>query len=47
MKLFIGFILICFVAATLLRKRDLKITVYVLYTLALLVSIGYFFFNQI
>ena len=47
MKVFIAFILICFVAATLLRKRDLKTSVYVLGTLALLVSIGYFFFNQI
>jgi hypothetical protein len=47
MKVFIAFILICFVAATLLRKRDLKTSVYMLCTLALLVSIGYFFFNQI
>ena len=47
MKVFIAFILICFVAATLLRKRDFKISIYVLYILALLVSIGYFFFNQI
>ena len=47
MKVFIAFFLICFVAATLLRKRDLKISVYILCTLALLVSLGYFFFNQI
>ena len=47
MKLFIAFILICFVAAALLRRRDLKASVYMLCALALLVSIGYFFFNQI
>jgi hypothetical protein len=47
MKVFISFILICFVAATLLRKRDLKTSVYMLCALAVLVSIGYFFFNQI
>ena len=47
MKLFIAFILICFVAATLLRKRDLKTSIYMLCTLALLVSLAYFFFNQI
>ena len=47
MKVFIAFILICFVAATLLRKRDLKTSVYMLGTLALLVSLGYFFLNQI
>jgi hypothetical protein len=47
MKVFIAFILICFVAATLLLKRDLKTSVYLLCTLALLVSFGYFFFNQI
>jgi UDP-N-acetylmuramyl pentapeptide phosphotransferase/UDP-N-acetylglucosamine-1-phosphate transferase len=47
MKVFIAFILICVVVATLLRKRDLKTSVYMLCTLALLVSLGYFFFNQI
>jgi hypothetical protein len=47
MKVFIAFILICFVAATLIRKRDPKTTMYMLGTLALLVSIGYFFFDQI
>jgi hypothetical protein len=47
MKVFIAFILICFVAAMLLRKRDLKVSIYMLCMLALLVSLGYFFFNQI
>ena len=47
MKVFMAFLLICFVAATLLRKRDLKTSVYMLGALALLVSCGYFFFNQI
>ena len=47
MKVFMAFILICFVAAILLRKRVLKTSVYMLCTLALLVSVGYFFFNQI
>ena len=47
MKIFIGFILICFVGATVLRKRDIKTSVYMLCTLTLLVSIGYFFFKVI
>jgi hypothetical protein len=47
MKVFIAFILICFVTATLLRKRNLKTSIYMLGMLALLVSFGYFFFNQI
>ena len=47
MKVFITFILFCFIAATMLRKRDLKTSIYMLYSLALLVSLSYFFFNQI
>jgi hypothetical protein len=47
MKVFMAFMLICFVGAILLRKHDLKTIVYMLCTLAMLVSIGYFFFNQI
>jgi hypothetical protein len=47
MKLFIAFILLCFITALLLRKRDLTTNVWVLFGLSLLVSIGYFFFNQI
>ena len=47
MKVFMAFMLICFVAATVLRKRDLKTSVYMLSALALLVSFGYYFFNQI
>jgi hypothetical protein len=47
MKVFMAFMLICFVAATVLRKRDLKTSVYMLSALALLVCFGYFFFNQI
>jgi hypothetical protein len=47
MKIFIAFIMICFVTATLLRKRDLRTSAFLLFGLVLLVSIGYFFFNQI
>ena len=47
MKVFIAFVLICFVAAILLRNRGLKTSVYILFGLVLFVSIGYFFFNQI
>ena len=47
MKVFTAFMLICFVGSILLRKRDLKTSVYMLCALALLVSFGYFFFNQI
>jgi hypothetical protein len=47
MKVFMAFMLICFVGTILLRKHDLKTSVYILYALALLVSFGYFFFNQI
>ena len=47
MKLFMAFVLLCFAGATLLRKRDLKISVALAFGLALLISIGYFLFNQI
>ena len=47
MKVFIAFMLICFVGTTLLRNRSLKTSVYLLFGLVLFVSIGYFFFNQI
>jgi hypothetical protein len=47
MKFFMVFTLACFVSAILLRKRDLRTSVRVAFGMALLVSIGYFFFNQI
>ena len=47
MKLFMGFVLICFVAGILLQKRNYKIQLSTMFGLALLVSVGYFFFNQI
>jgi hypothetical protein len=47
MKVLIAFLLICFVGATLLHKRTLKTSAFLLVGLVLLVSIGYFFFNQI
>ena len=47
MKLFMVFILICFVAGILLQKRDYKTSSVIMFGLALLVSVGYFFFNQI
>jgi hypothetical protein len=47
MKLFLLFILGSFVAGILLQKRDYKTCLSLMFGLALLVSVGYFFFNQI
>lgn len=47
MKLFLLFILCCFVAGMLLQKRGNKTHLGIMFGLALLVSVGYFFFNQI
>jgi uncharacterized membrane protein YfcA len=47
MKLFLLFILCCFVAGILLQKRGYKTRLSMMFGLALLVSVGYFFFNQI
>lgn len=47
MKLFVLFILVCFVAGILLRKREYKTNLGIMFVIALLVSIGYFFFNQV
>ncbi len=47
MKLFMLFVLICFTAGAVLRKRDYKTSLGLMFGLALLVSIGYFFFNQV
>jgi hypothetical protein len=47
MKLFLLFTLSSFVAGILLQKRDYKIRLSLMFGLALLVSVGYFFFNQI
>jgi hypothetical protein len=47
MKLFLLFILSSFVAGILLQKRDSKVRLSLMFGLALLVSVGYFFFNQI
>jgi hypothetical protein len=47
MKLFLLFILSSFVASILLQKREYKTRLSLMFGLALLVSVGYFFFNQI
>jgi hypothetical protein len=47
MKLFLLFILSSFVAGILLQKREYKTRLSLMFGLALLVSVGYFFFNQI
>ena len=47
MKLFLLFTLSCFIAGILLQKRGNKTRMSLMFGLALLVSIGYFFFNQI
>jgi hypothetical protein len=45
--LFLLFILGSFVAGILLQKHDYKTRLSLMFGLALLVSVGYFFFNQI
>ena len=47
MKLFVLFVLVCFVAGILFRKRGYKTNLGLMFVIALLVSIGYFFFNQV
>ena len=47
MKLFLGYLLLCFTGAIVLRKKNLKLNMWLLFGLCLLVSIGYFFFHQI
>jgi len=47
MKLFMGFVVSCFVVGILLQKREYKTWIRFMFGLALFVTIGYFFFNQI
>jgi hypothetical protein len=47
MKLFLVFMLVCFFSAVLLQRHSLKLSLYISLGLALLLSVGYFFFNQI
>ncbi|GEM_PF-5469695 len=47
MNLFLGFILLCFITAIVLRKRSLRTSVWILGALGVLLGIGYFFFRQI
>ena len=47
MKLFLMFMISCFVAGILLQKRGYTTRLVLLFGIALLVSVGYFFFNQI
>jgi hypothetical protein len=47
MKLFLAYILFCFIAGILLRKKPLNNRMWILFGICILVSIGYLFFNQI
>ncbi|MBK9940430.1 MAG: hypothetical protein IPP13_02240 [Kouleothrix sp.] len=47
MKVFMGFIMLCFVGATLLRGRTLRFNIWMLLGVIVLVSMVYFFFNQL
>jgi len=47
MKLFLAYLLFCFIAGILLRKQALHIRMWVLFGVCVLITIGYFFFNQI
>jgi hypothetical protein len=47
MKLFLAYLFFCFIAGILLRQRTLHTRMWVLFGVCILVSIGYFFFNQI
>jgi hypothetical protein len=47
MKIFLAFMFACFISAVLLRQRSLKLSMCVAFGLTMLLSIGYFFFNQI
>lgn len=47
MKLFLGYILLCVAVAVVLRKKDVRLSMWLLLGLCVLVSVGYFFFNQI
>ncbi len=47
MKVFMGFIVVSFIAATVLRQRSLRFNRWMLFGIVLCVSVAYFFFNQI
>ncbi|MFN8502634.1 hypothetical protein [Kouleothrix sp.] len=47
MKLFMGFIVATFIMATVLRRYELRINQWMVFGLAICLSIAYFFFNQI
>jgi len=47
MKLFLGFLIVCFVGGAVLWKAPLKKRLAWLAGLCLLVCAGYYFFNQI
>lgn len=47
MKLFMGFILLCFMLATVMRGRGLRLNGSLLLGVITLVCVAYFFFDQI
>jgi hypothetical protein len=42
-----GFIVLCFIAATITRQQSLQITRWLLFGIVLCVCMAYFFLNQI
>jgi hypothetical protein len=47
MNLFLAYMLFCFVAGILMRKQPPHMRMWLLFGVCILVTIGYFFFNQI
>jgi hypothetical protein len=47
MKVFIGFVVICFFASSFLTRRSLQFNRWLLLGMASVIAIVYFFFNQI
>lgn len=47
MKVFIGFVVICFFASSFLTRRSLQFNRLLLLGMAMVIAIVYYFFNQI
>ena len=47
MKVFMGFLLVCFFGGWLMNKVSMKILTFILIVLSILVAAGYFFRNLI
>jgi hypothetical protein len=47
MKLFLAYMLFCSIVGVLMRRQALHMRMWVLFGVCILITIGYFFFNQI